>query len=352
MKNYYKVLGVDQDASSNEIQKAYRKLALQYHPDRGSNDEESIKKFKEISEAYEVLNDENKRKTYDLGGDVNGSGVHVDPFSMFNDLFGDAWGRPQNNAKGDDIVHCVEISLEEAYSGVDKEISKMSYVACAECDAKGFSSWDTCDLCNGVGQIHSRRGAFVVTTSCHKCRSTGRLNAISCKFCNSLGKLKDKEVLHKIVIPKGVESGMRMMLRGQGEWSPTGPPGDLIVDIIIKQHALYERSGEHLQCVVPITYSQFILGHELELPLLSGKTTKLKIPALMPSDNTLRLRGLGMPLMSHNDHIGDLFIKVQLALPTNPTKEYIELIKKLSLLDDKQTYASISDLHNKIKPSN
>lgn len=356
MKDYYKILGIGSDATNTQVSKAYRKLAIKYHPDVNPDDPEAAEKFKEIAEANEVLSDTQKRDHYDRTGSVDGEvNFDIDPFSMFGDLFGDAFGYRQAPAKGADIFKEIRITLEEAFSGVSKTILTASHMACKVCSGSGVTSWKDCDMCGGKGRTESRRGPFAVSMTCVKCRGVGRLSVVRCDKCTGSGKVEDEVHKHKIDIPAGIENGVRLVVKGKGEWLNRGVPGDLICGFSIDPHPLYEREGANLYCVIPITFPQSILGHEVRLPIFPNGQANAKVPPATKSGTVLRLVGMGMPFAPLKRHTsssrGDLLVRVQVEPPPKPTKEYSELVKKLSILDDKQSYTKIEEFQKLIELS-
>ena len=359
-KDYYTILGVEKTATLEEISTAYRKAAIEYHPDKNPGDANAVEKFKAAAEAYEVLSDPNKRAQYDQFGTVSGAGgpnVHVNPFDMFSDLFGDFFGGQGGfrNRKGADvIVDTPPITLEEAYSGCSKEVTYNIKGLCDKCDGTGVFSWDTCTLCKGQGKVLTQQGPFRVSITCTQCRGKGKVPQVTCEDCNSTGTVEMPEQTVEVVIPPGIEDGTAIMLRGRGEPSVSGVSGDLISTIKVATHPIYEREGHHLYCLVPITYTQSILGHTIELPLLNGTMCKLHIPPGVRSGGVLRVQEAGMPVPATHGHerptqtYGDLLAKIQIEPPEKPTNEYVDLVKKLAKLDDTEEYRRINEFNARL----
>lgn len=355
MKDFYEILGVAKNATTEQISKSYRRLALKYHPDRNKDNEEASAKFKSIAEAYEVLSDEKKRREYDhfgsVGNDSRFHQVHINPFDMFGDIFGDPFSK--GPAKGQDIYKELHITLQEAYTGTTKEVLAVMHTECKDCEGSGVSSWEDCTMCNGSGRIQHSKGSFFISMTCSKCNGGGRLSSVLCDSCGGTGKLDDKEKKHEIEIPAGIESGVNILLKNKGMWMHNGIPGDMVVKVLVSPHSLYEREGGDLFCLVPITYAQAINGHEMELPLLSGESCTLKIPPGTKSGSVIRLLGKGMPhvvrQMQKDRPFGDLLVRLQVELPNKPTDSFISLVNKLSTLDDKQEYPSIKEFQSRIE---
>jgi molecular chaperone DnaJ len=351
-KDYYELLGVDRTATEEEIGKAYRQRAVKLHPDVNS-DPQATEEFKRVAEAFEVLSDGRKRQEYDHFGTVGGSkpsqyGVHINPFDMFSDLFGDRRGP----IKGADIYQELHISLREAYEGCQKVTYSIAHVSCKVCDGSGAKAWVSCYLCGGAGKINTQQGPFAISMTCTKCWGCGRLPQALCEECGGTGRVEDSRQEHTLKIPSGVETGVQLMIRGQGESTRQGIPGDLIYTIIIDPHTFYEREGHNLYCVVPITFAQSVKGHEMLLPLVSGEQCVVKVPSRTKSGQVLRLKGKGMPVAvaSYRQKVlfGDLLIRVQVEVPEKPSQDYLALVEQLSSLDKKETYERIAKFETRI----
>ena len=351
-RDYYEVLGVSRSASADEIKKAYRKLALKYHPDRNQGDDEAVAKFKEASEAFDVLSDSTKRSRYDQFGHAGVSGAAGggagfgdvnDIFSAFGDLFegfgfGNAGGSRRRGAKrGSSLQATVRIELPEAATGCKRELHINRHEECDTCHGSGAKPGTdkiNCSTCGGHGQVIQSQGFFRVQTTCPACRGEGQTIEYPCDDCSGSGRVM-KEVVREVTIPAGIDTGMQLCLRGEGEaGSRGGPRGDLYVDIEVKPHKLFERDGDDLRCRVPITYTQAALGAEVEIPTLSGRQTLEVQPGTQPGSVT-KLRGQGMPDPRGSSHIGDLLVEVQVEVPRKMTSRQEELLRELAELEDK-----------------
>ncbi|MEM8549380.1 MAG: molecular chaperone DnaJ [Verrucomicrobiota bacterium] len=334
--DYYELLGVSKDASEQEIKKAYRKLAMQYHPDKNPGDAAAEAKFKEIGEAYEVLSDGEKRSAYDRfghaafqqGGRRAGGGGFHDPFDIFREVFGGGGaggsgifeeffgGGGGGQQRGNDLRYDLEISLEEAASGVEKTIKYRRQAVCPVCNGSGAepgTSVRTCPTCGGSGQVISSRGFFQVRQVCPTCQGSGKVVEKACSNCGGQGVVAEQHSL-KVKIPAGVDTGSRLRSNGSGEAAPGGvPAGDLYVIIHVKEHEVFERHDENLYCLIPIKFTLAALGGTIEVPTLSGKAS-LKIPVGTQSGTTFRLRGKGMPTLRGN-HQGDQLVQVEIDVP-------------------------------------
>ena len=345
-RDYYEVLGVSKDSSAQEIKKAYRKLAMKYHPDRNPDDKEAEAKFKEASEAYEVLSDEQKKEAYDHYGhagvdpNMGGGGFHAGAggasFSdIFGDVFGDifgAGGRPGGggrNNRGSDLRYTLELDLEEAVKGTNVEIRVPTMVNCEVCDGSGAkkgTSPVTCSTCGGAGQVRMQQGFFSVQQTCPACRGQGKIIKDPCPACHGQGR-KEKRKTLSVKIPPGVDTGDCIRLAGEGEAGVAGgPAGDLYVQVAVRDHAIFRREGKDLFTEVPISFADAALGGELEVPTLDGRV-KLKIPAETQTGKLFRLRGKGVtPVRGGNP--GDLLCRVTLETPVNLSKEQKDLLRQ------------------------
>ncbi len=356
-KDYYDILGVSKDASQEEIAQAYRNLAIKYHPDKNPDDPKCADKFKEVAEAFEVLNDLEKRARYNRFGssDNRNFNIHINPFDIFGDIFGDFFGDTVSRARrGADIqVESPSLTLEEAYKGCKKVVRYSTKGACNKCEGTGVFSWSPCDLCGGNGRINRQQGAFHVSITCTRCKGKGKLPVVMCDDCSGFGTVALSEQEEILDIPAGVENGVSMVMPGRGRASAGGVSGDLICVIRIQPHLLYERDGHNLYCLVPITYAQSVLGHQVELPLLNGSTCQLKIPAGVRSGGVLRVRGVGMPVATlrpkrRTQQYGDLLAKIQIDPPQKPSAEYLDLLKKVAALDDIEEYRRIEEFNSRL----
>ncbi len=342
-RDYYEVLGVGRDTSKADLKKAYRRLAMKYHPDRNEGDKTIEEKFKEAKEAYEILNDEDKRAAYDqyghagvdqqAGGFGGGGAGFSDIFGdVFGDIFGGGGGRRASRgpARGSDLRYNLEITLEQAVHGSSVKITVPRHIHCKTCSGSGAkkgTSAETCSTCGGAGQVRMQQGMFAVQQTCPTCRGQGKTIKDKCSNCHGQGKVRDEKTL-SVKIPAGVDSGDRIRLAGEGEAGDAGaPPGDLYVQMHVKQHKIFERDAENLYCEVPIDYATAALGGELEVPTLDGKVV-LKIPAETQTGKMFRLRGKGVPAM-RGGYKGDLLCKVLVETPVKLTKQQKDLMQQL-----------------------
>jgi len=343
-QDYYETLGLKKNASPDEISDAYREMAKLYHPDRNPGDEESVKRFKACAEAFEVLSDPVRRREFDQYGKVGGGpSIHINPFDVFNNIFGDPFGdRPR---KGADIHREVRLSLKEAFTGCKRTITSCAHVNCEPCAGTGVSKWDSCPTCGGEGQVVTQRGPISIAVTCTRCQGRGELPVVKCEECGGEGRIACNEKEHEINLPPGIDTGVSVKLPGKGEVSQSGYAGDLYCTVYVDPDDLFERDGPDLFCAVPITYAQAILGHKMKLPLLSGNQCTVKIPPGTRSGQLLRIAGMGMPTtvdrMRKKKPFGDLIVRVDIQIPTEPSKKYLDLVKKLADLDDNESYGRI-----------
>lgn len=341
-EDFYKLLGVSKNASETEIKKSYRKMAMKYHPDRNKvKPEVAEKKFKQIKEAYEILSDAQKRSAYDQfghagidnsagGGFSGGAEGFGDIFGdVFGDIFGGGGGQRSNVQRGADLRYNLELTLEEAVGGTEAKIRVPVLSTCGECSgfgAKKGSSPVTCTTCQGHGQVRMQQGFFSVQQTCPTCHGAGQQIKDPCRKCHGQGRIQENKTL-SVKAPKGVDSGDRIRLGGEGEaGAHGGPAGDLYVQIQVKDHSIFTRDGANLYCEVPISFPTACLGGELEVPTLSGKV-KLKIPAETQTGKLFRLRGKGVKPV-RGGAIGDLMCRVQIEIPIRLTKEQKALIEQ------------------------
>jgi len=341
-RDYYEILGVSRDAEADEIKKAYRKLALKFHPDKNPGDKTAEEKFKELGEAYEVLNDPQKRAAYDQfgraafdprarAGRAGGfAGGFHDPFEIFREVFGGSGSifesvfgsslDPSQPRRGDDLRYDLEIALEEAALGCEKEIPISKLDCCDVCNGSGMehgSKMRTCTTCGGRGQVITSRGIFSIAQTCPHCKGAGRILEKPCKSCHGEGR-RERSSKIKLRIPPGVDAGSRLRSSGNGEAGfRGGSPGDLYVVLHIKTHEIFQRDGDDLLCEVPVSFAQAALGSEIEVPTLDGKAT-IKIPAGTQSGTTFRVKGRGVKNLQGYDH-GDLHVRIQVEVPARLT---------------------------------
>ncbi len=348
-RDYYEVLGVSRTASPDEIKKAYRKKAVQFHPDKNPGDKEAEEKFKEATDAYSVLSDKDGRAKYDQYGHAafeqggGASGFHAD-FSGFEDIFGDVFstffggaaaggGRRGKGRAGNDLRYDMEVTFEEAAFGCEKEVTigrRTTCDACAGSGATAGSGKDRCSQCDGHGQVRIQQGFFTLARTCHACGGQGEVIKNPCAQCSGSG-LKMKESRLKVKVPAGVDHGQRLKMRSEGEpGAGGGPNGDLYVQIMVKEHPVFERQESELVCEVPITYASATLGAEIEVPSLEGKV-KLKIPAGTASGKVFRLKNKGIPILGSNpQRRGDQHVRVYVHVPKKVSDQERELLEKLA----------------------
>lgn len=357
-RDYYEVLGVEKNVDEKELKKAYRRIAMKYHPDRNPDNKEAEDKFKEANEAYEVLSDAEKRAAYDRFGhagmnqQAGGGGFHGGfdgGFSdIFEDLFGGGRSRRRGPAPGADLQYNMVLDLEDAIKGIKKEIEIPNLATCKPCSGSGAkpgTKVDSCTTCQGTGQVRLQQGFFAVQQTCPQCRGRGKIIAEPCNSCQGQGVVKDKQKV-SVTIPAGVDTGDRLRLSGQGEASRDGGEnGDLYVQITVRRHPIFERDGRDLHCEVPISYADAALGGELEVPTIDGRV-KLKIPAETQTGKTFRLRGKGSPSV-RGGGVGDMLCHIVVETPVNLTKRQKELLKELQETLD----GNASDKHNPKKKS-
>lgn len=349
-QDYYELLGVGRTASADDIKKAFRKLAMQHHPDRNPGDKEAEKKFKDINHAYDILKDPEKRAAYDRYGPAafegGGPGGPGGPFqggqgfdfgSVFGDIFDEMFGaggrgRPGGRAdmRGQDLRFNLEITLEQAYAGTDATVRVPSSISCEACHGSGAepgSKPQQCPTCHGRGRLRAQQGFFTVERTCHTCHGAGQVIDKPCRTCGGQGRVRREKTL-KVNIPAGVEDGTRIRLSGEGEAGARGgPAGDLYVFLSVRRHQLFEREGADVHCRVPISMVQATLGGSIEVPTLDGKMARINIPSGAQGGHQFRLRGKGMPIMRSSQR-GDMYIEINVETPTNLTAKQKELLKE------------------------
>ena len=360
-RDYYEVLGVDRSASDKELKKAYRRMAMKYHPDRNQGDSTADENFKEVNEAFEVLSDAKKKAAYDqyghagvdpnmggmggMGGGGFANGNFGDIFGdVFGDIFGSGGGRGRSSAqRGSDLRYQLELTLEEAVSGVSKKIRIPTLVSCVTCNGSGAKKGTKpidCTTCGGIGQVRMQQGFFSVQQTCSNCRGTGKMIKDPCNSCHGEGRKQEHKTL-SVKIPPGVDAGDRIRLSGEGAAGTGGAPaGDLYVQVSVADHPIFQRDGKHLYCEVPITFVDAALGGELEVPTLEGKV-KLKIPAETQTGKLFRLRGKGVvPIRGGSS--GDMMCRVMVETPVNLTERQKELLRELDEASKKEGAAQQS----------
>ncbi|MCH2038217.1 MAG: molecular chaperone DnaJ [Rickettsiales bacterium] len=370
-QDYYELLGVERSASPDDMKKAYRKLAMKYHPDRNPDNPEAEKKFKEVSEAYEVLKDEQKRSAYDRyghaafdghggGGGANGfsgfSGFEAGSFAdAFSDLFGDfasAGGRGHaRQARGSDLRHNLAMSLEEAYHGKKEVITFSTYVGCDTCDSTGSKDGVepvTCSTCGGIGKVRTQQGFFTIERTCPTCNGIGKMIKDPCPKCNGQGRVRKNKTL-SITIPAGVDEGNKMRFAGEGEVGLRGAPaGDLYVFISIVPHKFFQRDERNIHCSVPIPMTTLALGGDIEVPTIDGGRSKVIIPSGTQPDKQFRLKAKGMT-DTRVPGRGDMYIHVDVEIPVNLSKEQREILSQFDETIGKKSQPKSEGFFKKVK---
>ena len=347
-RDYYDVLGVSQSASKEEIKKAYRKLALKYHPDKNPDNQEAEAKFKEASEAAEVLLSEEKRRNYDqfghAGVDPQGGGFAEGNFAdlgdIFGDLFGDIFGgggrrdRRASGHPGNDLQVSISVDFTEAVFGVEKKVTINRHAKCESCNGTGAQGGEapvTCDMCGGMGQIRRQQGFFTVATTCPKCQGAGEIIKNPCQDCYGKGR-KYKKVNLSVSIPAGIDSEQRLKLSGEGDSGlKGGPSGDLYVLVNVHPHGLFERDGFDIHCTIPVSFSQAALGTKLEVPTLGGKV-EVTLPEGTQSGKRMRLKEKGVQKLGGYG-FGDQILTIQVETPTRLTQEQRDLLAELAKME-------------------
>ena len=372
-RDYYEILGVQKNASEDDIKKAYRRLAMKYHPDRNPEDKtEAERKFKEAAEAYDVLGDPQKRQRYDQFGKAGLKGAYQphgftdihDIFSAFGDIFGGGGGgifddffggggrmRTRGPRRGASLRCQIVLKLEECATGVEKTVSLRRHELCTTCHGSGAkpgTSPETCKTCGGTGVVQQSQGFFSLRTTCPRCRGEGKIISDPCSTCHGSGhEVKQREI--KIRIPAGIEDGTQLRMTGEGEaGDPGGPRGDLYCFIHVQEHPFFERHGSDLLTRVPVTFSQAALGGEVDVPTIHGKTTALKIPAGTQSGQVLRLRGQGMPSVRGRG-AGNLLVQVSVETPTKLTSEQKRLLRELARTEEANITPERKSFFDKVK---
>ncbi|MBO9662613.1 molecular chaperone DnaJ [Dokdonella sp.] len=336
-RDYYDVLGVARDASEEELKKSFRRLAMKCHPDRCPDDPAAQEKFKEAKEAYEILSDARKRAMYDQHGHAafehggGRGGFNGDVGDIFGDIFSDIFGMGGGRGRarrGSDLRYLIELDLEEAVFGVEKQIEVPTLVECDTCDGSGSADGkvSTCATCRGQGRVRMQNGIFSIQQTCPHCGGAGKTVTNPCGDCRGEGRLQSERTL-SIKIPAGVDNGDRIRLTGQGEAGPSGTvPGDLYVEVRVREHAIFQREGDDLHCEIPVRFAQAALGAELKVPTLEGETD-IAIPPETQTGKLFRLRGKGVKSV-RSGRTGDLLCRVVVETPVRLTSEQRELLQQ------------------------
>jgi len=346
-QDYYEILGCERSASAEDLKKAYRKLAMQHHPDRNPGDKAAEQKFKEISHAYDVLKDDQKRAAYDRYGAAAfengggrggpGGGFEFNFGAGFADIFEEMFGmggnarrQQQGSGRGSDLRYNLEISLEEAFNGSEARIRVPSSIACEDCSGSGAASGSkpiTCPACQGRGRMRAQQGFFTVERTCSQCQGAGKIIENPCRKCSGSGRVRQERTL-QVKIPAGVEDGTRIRLAGEGEAGMRGSPaGDLYVFLAIRQHEIFQRDGANVFCRVPLPMTAAALGGQIEVPTVDGTRARITIPAGVQSGHQFRLRGKGMSVMRSSVR-GDMYVQAVIETPVNLTAKQRDLLKE------------------------
>ena len=360
-RDYYEVLGVTREADGDEIKRAYRKLAFEFHPDRNPDDAEAETKFKEAAEAYEVLRDPDKRGRYDrfghdgvAGNGFSGFSSSEDIFSAFGDIFGEFFGFSQRRGprpiQGPDLRYNLKISFREAAKGTSVDLTIPRHVRCSDCQGTGADPGhppETCRQCGGAGQVRQSQGFFQIAVTCPVCRGAGTMITHPCGTCRGEGKVRQERKL-SVTIPPGVDDGSRLRLRGEGEAGEHGgPPGDLYVVIYVEADKVFSRQGRDLHQTVDLTFVQAALGDKVIVPTLDDPET-LTVPKGTQGGEVFRLRGMGLPQPGRQGK-GDMLVEVRVLTPTRLNKRQEELLKEFAKLEDEKPLKKVKNLFKKAK---
>jgi molecular chaperone DnaJ len=369
-RDYYEVLGVQKGADEAALKSAYRKLAMQHHPDRNPGNKEAEATFKDINEAYDTLKDPQKRAAYDRfghaafenggrGGGANGFGPEFasSMSDIFDDIFGDFMGGRRGGGggasklRGSDLRYNLEISLEESYAGRTVEIDVPTLTTCETCEGSGAkpgTGTHTCRQCNGHGKVRAAQGFFTIERTCPVCQGRGQMMDQPCTDCGGQGRRQESRTL-SVDIPKGIEDGTRIRLANEGEAGLRGgPPGDLYIFISLKPHDLFQRDGADLYARIPISMTTAALGGEFEVPTLDQARAKVKVPAGTQPGQRVRLKGKGMPVLRSKD-MGDLYVQLDIETPQNLSRRQRELLEEFARLETEETSPNSGGFFDKLK---
>ncbi len=364
--DFYETLGVERSADEKQLKSAFRKLAMQFHPDRNPGDQACEHKFKEINEAYECLKDPQKRAAYDRfghaafeNGGMNGGGGHgfgAGGFAdIFEDIFGDMMGGRRRSSggreRGADLRYNMEISLEEAFTGKTAQIRVPASIACTECSGSGAKPGTqpvTCSMCNGHGKVRASQGFFSIERTCPQCQGRGQTIKDPCPKCAGQGRVVEERSL-SVNIPAGIEDGTRIRLAGEGEAGQRGgPAGDLYIFLSVKPHEFFQRDGADLYCKVPISMTTAALGGQFEVTTLDGTQTRVKVPEGTQNGRQFRLKGKGMPVL-RQPNVGDLYIQTSVETPQNLSRRQRELLEEFEQLSSKENSPQSSGFFSRMK---
>ncbi|MBF0308425.1 MAG: molecular chaperone DnaJ [Magnetococcales bacterium] len=376
-KDFYELLGVPRNADEAQLKQAYRKLAMQYHPDRNPGNKDAEAKFKEINQAYEVLKDPQKRSVYDQfghaglnqggggGGGPGGFSADGSQFSGFGDIFeeffGDIFGNSRGGGggrgnrfgpmRGDDLRYDLGVTLEEVMEGTEKRVRFPTIIGCETCrgtGAKAGSGPEVCSMCSGSGQMRTQQGFFAISRPCPTCRGQGQIIRDPCNDCHGQGRVR-KERTITVKVPPGVDSGNRIRLTGEGGAGLFGgPPGDLYIGIEVEAHPFFQREGPNLLCQVPVTFPQAALGEKLDVPTLNGKA-RVNLPAGCQTGKHLVLRGKGLPHLNRPGVYGDLVVEVRVETPVNLNRRQRELLEEFMRVSETDSQPESTSFLDKVK---
>lgn len=351
MKDYYQILEIDRDATEGDIKKAYRRLALKYHPDRNPGDKGCEEKFKEINEAYACLSDPQKRANYDAYGTAEGMGPDFgfgdftsDFGSIFGDIFGDFFGtftgrKRARPTKGQDLRYDLELNLSEAVFGTEKIINIPRWQTCSSCNGNGSKDGkdiSTCPTCKGSGQTKLQQGFFVISKTCYRCNGSGKIIINPCVECKGTGKIRKQRSV-SIKVPPGVDTGIRLKVSGEGDAGNFGgPAGDLYVVINVLPHPFFKRKGNDLYCEIPISFTKAVFGGEIEVPTIDGKDASIRIPAKTPSGRVFHLKGKGVSRLGAHGR-GDQFVTIYIDVPKKLTPRQKELLEEFAAISEEES---------------
>ena len=362
-RDYYEVLGVQRTASGPELKSAFRKFAIQFHPDKNEGDKAAEEKFKEGSEAYEVLSDAEKRARYDRFGHQAPGGFGPSPFDqgftgnindIFGDIFGEIFGQRQRGRggkqRGSDLRYNLEVSFTEAASGSEAKVRIPRHKQCATCHGSGCKPGTgpkTCPTCQGAGELRMTQGFFQISRSCGNCQGTGKVVTDPCATCRGAGKVESESVL-TVKVPAGVDTGTRLKLTGEGEPGERGgPPGDLYVVVHVQEHPIFIREDTEVICEVPISFTQAALGSTIEVPTLDGKV-KMKIPGGTQSGKVFRLRGKGIPHLNGYQR-GDQHVRITVEVPEKLSRKQRDLLEQFAAISGEDSHPQSKGFFDKVK---